>query len=474
MSLLSSIARAMGLEKARPRLAAADRGEVVPDLALWNQSTRIGGGITPARITTILRQADSGDMRALMDLANECRQRDSHLQAVLATSEETIASLPWQLVAVDEKERAKDRRAREWVEGVLRSIPNFARLLGHLAGAVYYSYAVSEILWTKQEGKLVPYDFKNLAHRRFGFRLADGRFVWRDDGMGNEGIDFREEHPFKFIVSQPRVTGDIANREGLCRALVWMSVFRNWVIADWLKTAEVSWKPWRIGSYQKNGTDTTDKESLENVMRRLTTDGAAVIPNSSAIDISWPGGATISGRTHSEFCNTLASEMSKCVLGQTETTQSSKSSGYAQAKVHDAIRKDLREARARQVAVDITRDLIAKMILLNFGPDTRVPRFEFITQDPVDLKAFAEAIEKLVTSGLPIPVKWALEEAGIPERDGDEELLKPLAVSPTGETNLPKEEPANDDGGGDGGGDSPGANPSDDNEDEEESADKAA
>lgn len=474
MALLGSIARAFGLEKARPRLAAGERGEVVPDLALWNQSARIGGGITPARITSIIRTADGGDMRSLIDLANECRQRDAHLQAVLATSEETIASLPWQLLAVDEKERAKDRRAREWVESVLRSIPNFARLLGHLAGAVFYSYAVSEILWTKKEGKLVPYDFKNLAHRRFGFRLEDGKFVWRDVGMPQEGIDFREEHPFKFIVSQPRVTGDIANREGLVRSMVWMSVFRNWVIADWLKTAEISWKPWRIGTYQKNGSDTTDKDTLENVMRKLTTDGAAIIPNSSEIKIEWPGGASITGRTHGEFVTMLANEMSKAVLGQTETTQASNSSGYAQAKVHDAIRKDLREARARQVAVDITRDLIAKMILLNFGPDVRVPRFEFITQDPVDLASFADALEKMVTAGLPIPVRWALAEAGIPEREGDEPILVPLAVTAAGETALPKEEPANgnDKPPGDGGSDgesNPSANPSDDNE-----ADQAA
>lgn len=450
MSLLSSIARTFGLEKARPRLASAERGEVVPDLALWNQSTRIGGGITPARITTILRQADSGNMRALIDLANECRQRDPHLQAVLATSEETIAALPWQLIAPDgDKERAKDRRAREWCEDVLRGIPNFARLLGHLAGAVFYSYAVSEIIWAKVDGRLVPIDFKNLAHRRFGFRLADGRFVWRDEGMGEEGVDFREEHPFKFVVSQPRVTGDIANREGLARSLVWMSVFRNWVIGDWLKTAEVSWKPWRIGKYKKNGTSTAEKDSLEDVMRRFTTDGSAVIPDTSEIDITWPGGATISGRTHGEFCTMLSNEMSKAVLGQTETTQSSKSSGYAQAKVHDSIRKDLREARARQVAVDITRDLLTKLIVLNFGTGVRVPRFEFITQDPVDLKSFAEALEKLVTCGMPIPIKWACEEAGIPEREGDEPILQPLAVTTAGETALPSGDDPNDGGDGD-------------------------
>lgn len=445
MSFFSSIAHKLRITKARASLPVAERGAFVPDLALWNQGARIGGGITPSQITSIIRSADAGEMRRLMDLANECRQRDTHLQAVLSTSEETIASLPWQLVAPDgDDERAKDRRAREWVEGVLRAIPNFPILLGHLAGAVFYSYAVSETLWRKEDGRLVPYDFRPLAHRRFGFRIADGTFVWRDEGTAYDGIDFRTEHPHKFVVSQPRVTGDVKNREGLCRSLVWMSVMRNWSIGDWLKTAEVSWKPWRIGEYEKNGSSTEDKDALEDVLRRLTTDGAAVIPKTSNIRIEWPGGTSNQSRTHGELVNVLGMEMSKCVLGQTETTQSSSSSGYAQAKIHNDVRKDLRDARARQVATDITRDIVASMVALNFGKDVAVPQFVFITQDPVDLKAFGEALKLCVGVGMPIPTGWACDQAGVPERKGDEPIL--IGASSFAVTSVPKPGEEPDDG----------------------------
>src|SRR5690606_25284205 len=96
--------------------------------------------------------------------------------------------------------------------------------------------------------------FEHLSQRRFGFRPDDGAFVLRDIGMGADGVDFREEWPNKFVVSQPRVTGDAAHREGLCRVLVWACLFRTWTVADWLKTAELSWKPWRIGTYKKGAT----------------------------------------------------------------------------------------------------------------------------------------------------------------------------------------------------------------------------
>jgi phage gp29-like protein len=436
MSFLASIASAFTSQSKRlARLGAAARGSVVGDLALWNQSARIGGGVTPDRISAILRAADSGDMRQLMDLANECRQRDAHLHAVLATHEETIASLPWQLVSSSPtNERAKDRRAREWCVNVLRATPALQRLLGHLAGAVYYSYAVSEIMWTKSDGRLVPTDFKPIAPRRFGFLLHDGSFVFREPWQSStEGTDFRADNPYKFVVSQPRVTGDIANREGLCRPLVWMSVFRNWVIGDWLKTAEISWKPWRIGSFKAGVSDASNKEALEDIMRRLTTDGAAVIPDNCSIAVEWPGGAARSNSTHGEFVTMLGNEMSKATLGQTESTQSSASSGYAQAKVHDGVRKDLRDSRASQIASDITRDLVTALIQLNFGPDIAVPRFEFITDDAVDLKAFGEALLSLTEAGLDIPQKWARDQAGIPEPQGGESILeRPEPVAPPG------------------------------------------
>jgi phage gp29-like protein len=397
------------------------RGQIVPDLALWSQATRIGGGITPSRVSAIIREADTGESRRLIDLANECRQRDAHLQAVLATSEESIASLPWQVVPTDAKPRAKDKRAAEWVTEVLRGLPGFQRLIADLAGAVYYSFACDEIAWKNEGGRLIPDRFVHVAPRRFRFRTSDGRLVLHDDGEAE--VVLEEQYPNKFIFSRPRVTGDVPTREGLMRVLVWMSVMRNWALADWLKTGELSWKPWRIGTYKKQGTSPEDIAALESVMRRLTTDFSAVIPDTCSIAIEWPGGTSTRNSTHAEICAALAGEQSKATLGQTETTESSASSGYAQAKVHREVKKDLRDARARHVATDLTRDLIGAMIRLNFGTSVKVPRLEFITQDPIDLKGFSDAVKTFKDATLRMPEKWVREQAGIPEPQNGEDIL---------------------------------------------------
>lgn len=396
-------------------------GKVIEDLALWNHAARIGGGVTPALISQITREADQGDTRRLIDLANECRQRDAHLHAVLSTREESTAGLEWQIVA-PEKSNKKSKTAAAWVEKTLHTVPALRRLIADLAGAAFYSFTHSEIIWMKGEkGRLVPADFQLIAHRRFKFRRQDGRQVFYDDGSPE--LDFRAKYPNKFISSYPRVTGDVPTREGLMRVLVWMSVMRNWSIADWLKTGEFSWKPWRIGTFSKEKSSAEDREELETIMRRMVTDFAAVIPDSTTIKVEWPGGTATRNSPHAEMVRALADEMSKAVLGQTETTQSSSSSGYAQAKVHENVRRDLLEAAAKQIASDITRDLIGPMIALNFGESVATPRFEFLTQDPVDLESFSKSIAALRTAGARIPEAWFHETAGIPIPDEGETLV---------------------------------------------------
>ncbi len=404
-------------EKAAPKM----RGQVVPDLAMWNHASRIGGVLTPTRIANIIRAADTGDIRQLMDLSNECRQRDAHLHAVLATNEESLSGLKWSIVTTDEKPRAKDKRVAKWVEDALRAMPALHRLIADLAGAIYYSFAVSEIIWKRDGGDLVPSDFIHVAQRRFKYRLSDGLLVLHDPGTAE--VDLLGTYSSKFICSRPRVNGDIPQREGLARLLVWISTMRNWTIGDWLKCGEMTWKPWRIAKYQKGNAQREDREDLETILRRLTTDFVAVIPDSTDITVEWPQGNTNAKSTHSELCNVLGQETSKAVLGQTETTQSSQSSGYAQAKVHDSVRRDLLESRARGIAADITRDLITPMVRLNFGDTVAVPRFEFITQDPVDLASFGAAMKALREAGADIPQRFVWDNAGIPEPKEGEPML---------------------------------------------------
>lgn len=431
-----AVMRAFGAGPIVERASARSYGvRVMPDQAIWHQFQRIGGALTPQRVSSILRQADIGDLTAYVDLLNESRQKDGHLQGILSQVEESIAELDWTL-AVPEGARAKDKRAAEWVEAALRACngssnddtKGLSDLISHLAGAFYYGHAVAETNWAKtRDKKLTPMGFDLLSARRFGYRQGDAAFIWRDETTGYEGVRIQEAHPNKFIVAQIRANGDVPVREGLGRVLMWCALFRNWALSDWLRTAELAWKPWRIGYYEKGASD-PDIEALKDVVDDLVTSGSAVLPETTKFQVEWPGGSggSSSRPTHSELHNVVAQEMSKAALGATETVQSSSSSGFAQAKVHAGVAKTILRARARQIAAVIMRDLIRPMIALNFGNDVVVPTFAFTLPDPVDIQQFGQGIKALVEAGMKVEQSWVRSRIGAPEPKGDSDILVPM------------------------------------------------
>ena len=430
-----AVARAFGAGPLVERASVGSYGmRVMPDQAVWQQHQRIGGSLTPQRVSWILRLADTGDLTQYIDLLNDSRQKDGHLQGILSQVEESIAELDWTLTP-PANARAKDKRAAAFVEEALRACTGaspddtkgFGDLISHLSGSFYYGHAVAETLYAKDSQKrLVPKGFELLSARRFGYRGHDAAFIWRDETTTHDGVRIQEVHPNKFIVAQPRVNGDVPVREGLGRVLVWCALFRNWSLSDWLRTAELSWKPWRIGYYEKGASD-PDIEALKTVVDNLVTSGSAVLPETTKFKAEWPGGTGGSGSrpTHSELMNVVAMEMSKAALGTTETVQSSSSSGYAQAKVHQAVSKTILRARARQIAMIIMRDLVRPLIRLNFGKDVAVPTFAFVLPDPVDIREFGQGIKALVESGLKVEQSWVRSRIGAPEPKEDAEILVP-------------------------------------------------
>lgn len=438
-----TLAKAMGagpmIQRAATRATLSAR--VLPDLAIWSQFQRTGGGLTPSQVSAILREADTGDMRRLVDLGNDMRQKDGHLQGILSQVEEAIGELDWK-VCPPANAKARDKRAAKFVEDALRSckgdtdnpIPSdLGALIAHIVGGFFYGYSVSEIRWVKRsDGYLVPAAFTNHSPRRFGFRQSDAALVWRDEGMPFDGVEFKKAYPARFVVGMPRVTGDVRVREGLIRILVWAALFRNWSLTDWLRTAELSWKPWRLGKFLKAKASDEDISGLNEVLTRLSTNGSAILPDSTEVEVFWPkGDAGGSRKAHGELFDVVGREMSKAVLGQTDTVDGSKSTGYAQAKVMSDAEKRRIRSRARFIASVITRDVIRPLILLNFGKNVAIPDFEFVVSEPVDLPKFADGVQKLVNAGAKVTQTYVRDQTGMPEPTAKDELLTPVSSAST-------------------------------------------
>jgi len=160
-----------------------------------------------------------------------------------------------------------------------------------------------------------------------------------------------------------------------------------------------------------------------------------VIPETAKLHIEFPGGSGSSAGKpgHAELYETMGREMSKAIVGQTLTTQEGKNGTQALGKVHNEVRKDIRDADALHVAMVISRDLIAPMIVLNFGANAPIPEFRFITEESKDLLALSTGLKMAVDSGLPIPQAWGYELLGVPApKDGEAVIEPPTKAPPQG------------------------------------------
>ncbi len=388
-----------------------------------------------AAVSAIMREADTGYMWRLCDLLEHYRNLDCHLQTVASRRERALADVPWQMIAASDKRR--DVRVAAWVEEVLRRIGDtkirdvdprsFTDAIVHLNAAVFHGYGAGEMAWGREGRYVRPTAFLPMAPRRFIFSQLDATLRWYDvtgPQTAWPGKDLLQDYPEgRFLSHRPRINGAVGTREGLARPLIWASVFRNWTISDWHKLAELAWKPYRIGTYNKADVVSPDRDILEEALELLTSTGFALIPDSVKISMEYAknkGAGT--DAMHKVLADFLAAEMSKVTLGSTLTVEQGKTGAMALGQVHESVTAQVRDADARSLEATIQRQLIAPLVRYNFG-NVPIPQFRFMTEEGADLGFLADALKKLGDLKLAIPAKWVRATFGIPEPEIGEELL---------------------------------------------------
>jgi phage gp29-like protein len=435
--------------------------------SLAEQFTRIGGNLTPQRVSTILAMADMGRPAHFVDLFHELRQRDAHLQSVMQAREICVASLPAEVAPPGENPKKRDKKIARQCTLALRSCDSLPNAIAHWVGeGNVFGHATSELVWKREtEGELaglmVPDFFENLSCRRFGFRQADGALLFDPTSSGSveaAGVDLLTDFPLgKYIQYRPRVNGDVLTREGLGRCLVWMALFRNFDLRDWLALAEMAWKPKRTAKYKKADYATEkDRRQLLTLLERLTTNGVAIYPDTVELELHWPSNFS-NQSSHKELADYLAREISKATLGTSDVSeQNGKNGARAAVETRNELRKELKVWDAAGTAKLIQRYVVRPFYRMNYGERIEAGTYVPMLEEPENRETFAKAMADLRVAGLRIPAAWVRHKIGAPEPRPGEELLGDGAPDPKDPNGKPT--PATDD----------------DGENSEESSDKAA
>ncbi|MEW6562749.1 MAG: DUF935 domain-containing protein [Pseudomonadota bacterium] len=378
-----------------------------------------GKGLTPARLDEILRSAELGNLKAQAELFMDMEERDAHILAEMSKRKRALLTVDWD-IQPPRNTSATERKQAAYAKEMLRDIPNFEDVILDALDAIGHGFACLEIEWAMFGQEWLPGAITHRPQSWFQLDRAT-RTSLRLRDMTYEG---QELIPFGWITHVHKAKSGYISRGGLHRILSWPYLFKNYAVGDLAEFLEIYGLPLRLGKYYP-GASEDEKATLLDAVMSIGHDAAGIIPQGMEIDFK--EAAKGQSNPYEAMMSWCERSVSKAVLGGTLTTQSDgKSSTNALGKVHNEVRHDLMVSDAIQLGSTFTRDLVYPILALNKGgveDRRRLPRFVFRVREIEDIAVMADALPKLVSAGMKIPVAWAHEHSGIPMSVDDEEIL---------------------------------------------------
>lgn len=383
---------------------------------IWHES--VASGLTPAALVALLERSIHDDPRDYLTLAEEIEERDGHYFSVLGTRKLAVESIDVVVEAASD-EAADVRLADEVRELFALDCVQASR--ADLLDGLGKSFSVCEIDWDRSERQWRPRALTHCDPRWFIPDRETGRDLrLRDVANTFDGVVLA---PFKFVVHKPRLKSGLPIRNGLARVAAFMWLCKAYALKDWMAFAEVFGMPVRVGKYGASATE-ADKRALRRAVANIGTDAAAVMPESMKLEFIETSNRAGGGDLFEKLCGYLDRQISKVVLGQTNTTDAQAGGlGSGQADVHNEVRGDIRDADSGQIAATYQRDLVRPYIDLNHGPQKRYPRVVIRKRKPEDIKQLADVLGVLVPLGLRVEQSVVRDKLSIPDPAPDAEVL---------------------------------------------------
>lgn len=386
--------------------------------------------LTPQKLAGIMRRADAGDATAYLTLAQEMEERDPHYRSVLHTRKMAVSGIEPQLVLPNDGKVSKD--IADAVERRITKTPRFEALVYDLLDGIGKGFSCVETLWQRDAREWWPREYRFTEQRHFVFdRASMTRPLLRTDDVDPDE-DGEELRPYQWLVHVPKIASGIPIRTGIARTIAVCYMAKRWTCADWMSFLDLYGIPIRIGRYPT--ALASDKGKLLKAVRSIGSDAAAVIPSEMEIELieSKAAGATGVFRETVEYWD---AQTSKAVLGQTMTADDG--SSLAQAKVHQQVQWDIRDADGRGVAATINEQLIKPFVLLNFGEQDAFPEVSLQRKRPEDIVPLMQATKVFVDLGGTVQMSEARDRLGYAEPEEGAEMLAP-AQKPV-DPNAPKD-----------------------------------
>jgi phage gp29-like protein len=372
-------------------------------------------------VARALRLAESGDMLAMMSLAEQMEERDPSLHSAMVTRRAGPLACDRVMLPAKapkgrkagQKVQFDEKRAREVADDAMWVIENISNLDGSLMDvldSIGKGTSLSEIDWHYDidpvTGEKVTDgtidSIRQVSARLLGFDRETGDLYFNNNGDAMEIKKvFVKNWDFKFIVHRSKMRSGHACRAGVLRTLAWCYVFRNYAWKDQSVYCEIFGMPMRVGKYKPTATP-SDKNQLAAMLKQMASNAWALISESTSIEFE--EAVNRGQEPFSAFLNALRSEYFLAILGQEGTNVTNKYGSKGDTAIKQLVRQDILEADCKQLENTLKWQLIYPIVLYRWGKaiaDLYCPTLHFKYEPLIERSQEAEIDHKiLVQTGI--------------------------------------------------------------------------
>lgn len=202
------------------------------------------------------------------------------------------------------------------------------------------------------------------------------------------------------------------------------ALYKRSGFGDFAQYVEIFGQPVRIIQY-----DAYDKQTENQLREILEQSGSSLvmmIPKQAQFQMMDGKTSNGNGDLQEKLIQACNREMSIAILGNTETTSSSSSSGYAQAEIHAGQQNQLTQADLRYVLSYLNSPFFIG-ILQQYGYEVAGGEFRFVQDKNIAELQQRLEIDLKVADKVPIDDDYWYETYGIPKPQTDSETEEPGA-----------------------------------------------
>ena len=217
--------------------------------------------ITPAKLKSILEDAENGDITAQHELFMDIEEQDSAIGANIQTRKRAILTLDWRIAEPRNATPAEEKLQAE-IDELFYQYPNFENLLMDMMDAVGHGFSALEIEWKLESGKYIPYNF--IPRPRSWFKLDKNDNLLLKTPTNTMGEPLRQ---FGWVVHSHKSRSMQLARMGLFRTLAWLYMFKHYSVRDFAEFLELYGMSIRIGKYGAGATNEEKRTLLREIGR---------------------------------------------------------------------------------------------------------------------------------------------------------------------------------------------------------------